>query len=94
MRSFSSPVNLHFAVIINICSSASLQTGTRLRRKKTAASLLTVLVHAIKKHRAYVLQIHGYNNLHISNSSNKCIRRTFSRPSADFRPEKERLIAG
>ena len=49
MRSFSSPVNLHFAVIINIISSASLQTGTRLRRKKTAASLLTVLVRAIKK---------------------------------------------
>ena len=49
MRSFSSPVNLHFAVIINISSSASLQTGTRLRRKKTAASLLTVLVRAIKK---------------------------------------------
>ena len=49
MRIFSSPVNLHFAVIINISSSASLQTGTRLRRKKTAASLLTVLVRAIKK---------------------------------------------
>ena len=49
MRSFSSPVNLHFAVIINISSSASLQTGTRLRRKKTAASLLTVLVRALKK---------------------------------------------